>query len=59
MFRKSVQELAVKFGKELRHVSYETALQQLWLFSLACRRIRGNLFSMYKPVAANMRSAFE
>ncbi len=44
----SVQKLAVKFVKGLRHVPYETALQQLQLFSLARRRILGNLFCMYK-----------
>ncbi len=39
----SVQKLAVKFVKGLRHVPYETALQRLQLFSLIRRRIRGDL----------------
>ncbi len=45
---KSVQKLAVKFVKGLRHVPYETALQRLQLFSLIRRRIRGDLICMYK-----------
>ncbi len=44
----SIQELAVKFVKGLRHVIYETALQQLKLFSLVRRRISGDLICMYK-----------
>ncbi len=44
----SVQKLAVKFVKGLRHVPYETALQRLQLFSLIRRRIRGDLICMYK-----------
>ncbi len=44
----SVQKLAVKFVKVLRHVPYETALQRLRLFSLVRRRIRGDLICMYK-----------
>ncbi len=44
----SVQKLAVKFVKRLRHVPYETALQRLQLFSLVCRRIRGDLIWKYK-----------
>ncbi len=44
----SVQKLAVKFVKGLRHVPYETALQRLHLFSLVRRRIRGDLICMYK-----------
>ncbi len=44
----SVQKLAVKFVKGLRHVPYETALQWLQLFSLIRRRIRGALICMYK-----------
>ncbi len=44
----SVQKLAVKFVKGLRHGPYETALQRLQLFSLVRRRIRGNLICMYK-----------
>ncbi len=43
----SVQKLAVKFVKGLRHVPYETALQRLQLFSLTRRRIRGDLICMY------------
>ncbi len=43
-----VQKLAVKFVKGLRHVPYETALQRLQLFSLACRRIRNDLICMYE-----------
>ncbi len=35
----SVQKLAVKFVKGLRHVPYETALHRLQLFSLIRRRI--------------------
>ncbi len=44
----SVQKLAVKFVKGLRHVPYETALQWLQLFSLIRRRIRDDLICMYK-----------
>ncbi len=44
----SVQKLAVKFVKGLRHVPYETTLQRLQLFSLIRRRIRGDLICMYK-----------
>ncbi len=44
----SVQILAVKFVKGLRHVPYETALQRLQLFSLVRRSIRGDLICMYK-----------
>ncbi len=43
-----VQKLALKFVKGLRHVPYEAALKQLRLFSLAHRRIRGNLTAMFK-----------
>ncbi len=44
----SVQKLAGNFVKGLRYVLYETALQRLRLFSLVCRRIRGDLICMYK-----------
>ncbi len=44
----SVQELAVKFVKGLRHVPYETALQRLRIVSLVRRRIRGDLICMHK-----------
>ncbi len=44
----SVQKLAVKFVKGLRHVPYETALQRLRLFSLDRRRIRGDLICTHK-----------
>ncbi len=44
----SVQKLAVKFVKGLRHVQYETSVQQLQLFSLIRRRIRGDLICMHK-----------
>ncbi len=44
----SVQKLAVKFVKGLRHVPYKTALQRLQLFPLVRRRIRGDLICMYK-----------
>ncbi len=43
----SVQKLAVKFVRGLRHVPYETALQRVQLFSLIRRRIRGDLICMY------------
>ncbi len=43
-----VQKLALKFVKGLQHVPYEEALQQLRLFSLTHRRIRGDLISMFK-----------
>ncbi len=36
--------------KGLRHVPYETTLQRLQLFSLARRRIRGDLICMYKKM---------
>ncbi len=36
----SVQTFALKFDKEVRHVPYETTLQQLRLFSLVRRRTR-------------------
>ncbi len=55
----SVQKLAVRFVKGLRHVPYEAALQRLWLFPLVRGRIRGDLISVVKPIAANMHSAFE
>ncbi len=44
----SVQKLAVKFVKELRHAPYEIALQRL--FSLVSRRIPGDLICIYKVV---------
>ncbi len=44
----SVQKLAMKFVKGLRHVPYEIALQQLQLFSLIRRRIRDDLICMCK-----------
>ncbi len=46
----SVQKIAVKFVKGLRHVPCETALQQQQqqLFSLVRRRIRGDHICMYK-----------
>ncbi len=44
----SVQKLAAKFVKGLRHVSCEIVLQWLWLFSLVRRRIRCHLICMYK-----------
>ncbi len=43
-----VQKLGLKFMKDLRHVPYEAALQQLRIFSLTHRRIRGDLNSMFK-----------
>ncbi len=43
-----MQKLALKFVKGLRHVPYEAALVQLRLFSLARRRIRGDLKAMFK-----------
>ncbi len=43
-----VQKLALKFVKGLRHVQCEAALQQLRLFFLTHRRIRGDLISMFK-----------
>ncbi len=46
--QESVQKLALKFVKGLRHVPYETALQRLRLFSLVLRRICGDLICMYK-----------
>ncbi len=42
-----VQKLARKFVKGLRHVPYEAALQQLRLFSLTHRRIRGDLIAVF------------
>ncbi len=45
---KKVQKLALKFVKGLRHVSYEAALKQLFLFSLTHRRIHGDLTPMFK-----------
>ncbi len=38
------------FVKGLLHIPYEAALQQLRLFSLVCRRIRGGLICTYKMV---------
>ncbi len=46
--KRSLQELALKFVKGLRHVPYEAALQYFRLFSLTHRRIRGDLISMFK-----------
>ncbi len=43
-----VQKPALKIVKGLRHVPYEAALKQLRLFSLAHRRIRGDLIAMFK-----------
>ncbi len=43
-----VQKLALNFAKERRQVPYEAALQQLQLFSLTHRQIRGDLASMFK-----------
>ncbi len=43
----SVQKLAVKFVKGLRHIPYETALQWLQLLSLGRRRISGDLICVY------------
>ncbi len=38
-----MQNLAVKFVKDLMYIPHKAALQQLRLFSLPHRRIRGNL----------------
>ncbi len=46
--KRSLQELALKFVKGLRHVPYEAAPKQFQLFSLTHRRIRGDLISMFK-----------
>ncbi len=46
----SVQKLAVKFVKGLRHVPYETGLQRLQLFSLVRRILCGDLIYMYKTL---------
>ncbi len=43
-----VQKLALKIVKWFRHVPYEAPVQQLRLFFLTHRRIRGNLISMFK-----------
>ncbi len=43
-----MQKLAMQFVKGLRNIPYEAELQQLRLFSLAYRRIRGDLISMFK-----------
>ncbi len=45
--QRQVQKLALKFVKRLRHVPCDAALQQLQLVSLAHRRIRGDLMSMF------------
>ncbi len=44
----SVQKLAVKFVKGLRHAHYAATLQRLWLFSLVRRRIHGDLICRSK-----------
>ncbi len=46
--QESVLKPVVKIDKGLRHVPYVTALQRLRLFSLARRRIRGDLICMYR-----------
>ncbi len=43
-----MQKLALKFVIRLRHVPYEAALEQLRLFFLTHRRIRGVLIAMFK-----------
>ncbi len=43
-----VQNLALHFVKGLWHVPYEAELKQLHLFSLAHRRILGDLITMFK-----------
>ncbi len=43
-----LQKLALKFVKGFWHVPYEAALQQLRLFSLTHRRIRGDLIAVFK-----------
>ncbi len=40
--------MVVKFVKGLRHVPYKAPLQQLRLFSLTHRQIRGDLLFMFK-----------
>ncbi len=44
----NVQNLAVNVAKGPRHVTYETALQRMQLFSLARRRTHGDLICMSK-----------
>ncbi len=43
----TVQKLALKFVKGLRHVPYDAALKKLRIFSLTHRRIRGELIAMF------------
>ncbi len=42
-----VRKYALKFVKELQHVPYEAALQQLRLFLRTHRRFRGNLMPVF------------
>ncbi len=44
----NVQNLAVKFAQGLRHVPYEATPRQLGLFSLARRKVRGDLICMFE-----------
>ncbi len=47
---KKVQKLAVTVVKGLQHVPSEAALQQLRLFSLTHRRIRGDSINIFKVI---------
>ncbi len=44
----SVQKLAMKFVKGLRHVPCEVTLLWMWLLSLVCRRIGVDLICMHE-----------